>query len=191
MNKKTGAAPATPSQTLTSRDNRHDRHNCQGETEEPLFFTLPNDQIGDVNTPGAITAASVRPLPLEIGHSDHKCKQVWRDETHAVYKHFGCRGQFIDWEAIKIKKAKPAVIFGKSYPAREVYPGNEDFGTYALSVGAQYDLEYAIEKAKTLKCRRETPAVAAMAYLETNLEQDGDVLEQEQTQTETSNTNTN
>jgi hypothetical protein len=154
MNKKIGASEETP-QTETCFDNRHDRYDCQRETEEPLLFTLPNDQIPDVNTPGAIAGGSVRPLPLEIGHSDHKCVQAWRDETHAVYKHFGAYGQFIGWEAIKIKKAKAAVIFGKSYPAREVYPGNEDFGTYALSVGAQYDLDYAIEKAKTLKCRRE------------------------------------
>lgn len=147
-NKKLGA----PTQTLTSSDNRHNRHNCQGETEEPLLFTLPNNQIGDSDK-----------LRLTIGHSDHKLKQVWRNETHVVYKHFGSHGQFIGWEAIKIKKEKARMAFGKYYPNREVYPGAEDFGTYALSVGAQYDLEYAIKKAKTLKCRRENR--------QTNLEQ--------------------
>ena len=152
--KEIGAGLAAP-QTETCFDNRHDRHNCQGETEEPLLFTLPNDQIGERNPPGASAGHSVRPLPLEISHSDHKCVQVWRDETHAVYKHFGAYGQYIGWEAIRIKLRKPEIAFGKSYPWREVYPGNEDFGTYALSVGAQYDLDYAIEKAKTLKCRRE------------------------------------
>ena len=111
------------------------------------------DQIPDLNASGAITGHSVQPLPLEFGHSDHKCVQVWRDETHAVYKHFGAYGQYIGWEAIRIKLRKPEVAFGKSYPWREVYPGNEDFGRYALSVGAQSDLEYAIERAKDLKKR--------------------------------------
>ncbi len=107
------------------------------------------------------SAATPIPPPLQIdkehrlcaivGHSDHKLKQVWRDETHAVYQHFGAYGQFIGWEAIKIKKEKARTAFGKHYPNREVYPGNEDFGRYALSVGAQYDLEEAIAKAKTLK----------------------------------------
>lgn len=85
-----------------------------------------------------------------VRHSDHELRQVWRDQTHAVYKHFGEHGQFIGWEAIKIKKAKPCFKFGKSYPWRELYPSAEDFGHYALSVGAQYDLDDAIEKAKTL-----------------------------------------
>jgi hypothetical protein len=181
--KKIGAAPATPSQTSTSRHNRHDRYDSQGETEEVALLTLSNDQIGKRNPPGAIVAGSVQALPLQISHSDHKCVQVWRDETHAVYKHFGSYGQYIGWEAIRIKLRKPEVAFGKSYPWREVYPGNEDFGTFALSVGAQYDLEYAIEKAKTLEVK--SPGRTG----KTNLEQDGDVLEQEQTQT--SNTNSN
>ncbi len=89
-------------------------------------------------------------LPLIVGYSSHQLKQLWRDETHAVYKHFGDYGQFIGWEAIKIKKEKARMAFGKHYPNREVYPSAEDFGRYALSVGAAYDLEYAIEKAKSL-----------------------------------------
>ena len=89
-------------------------------------------------------------LPLTVAHADHILKQVWRDKTHAVYKHFGSNGKFIGWEAIKIKKQKARIAFGKAYPNREVYPGASDFGRYALSVGAQYDLGDAIEKAKTL-----------------------------------------
>jgi len=119
MNKKIGAsAPLeteTP-QTETCFDNRHDRYNCQGGTEEPLLFTLLNDQVGDVKAPGAIAGASVRPLPLEVGHSDHKVQQVWRDNTHAVYQHRCSHGQFIGWEAILIKVAPAARVFGKGLP---------------------------------------------------------------------------
>ena len=90
------------------------------------------------------------PLPLAVGHSDHKLEQAWRDETHAVYKHFGAFGQYIGWEAIKIRVRKAEKAFGRDYPERECYPSTGDFGRYALSVGAQYDLDYAIKKAKTL-----------------------------------------
>jgi hypothetical protein len=106
-------------------------------------MTLPNDQIHYVS-----------PLKLTVSHSDHELRQVWRDETHAVYQHFGSHGQFIGWEAILIKVKPETKIFGKVYPKREVYPGNEDFGRYALSVGAQYDLECVILKAKTLKVNK-------------------------------------
>lgn len=35
------------------------------------------------------------------------------------------------YEVFRIKIAEAAEIFGKSYPKREVYPGNEDFGKTA------------------------------------------------------------
>jgi len=35
------------------------------------------------------------------------------------------------FEIFKIKTAKAARIFGKEYPERELYPGNEDFGATA------------------------------------------------------------
>jgi len=147
MNKKFGVPLETPTQTVTSSHNCQDGYDCQAEVLAEAVITLPSSQIGYVQA-----------LPLKTGHSDHTLKQAWRDKTHAVYKHFGSHGQFIGWEAILIKVAPARRIFGKDYPEREVYPSNEDFGRYAVSVGAQYDLEYAIEKAQTLKvskCRRE------------------------------------
>ncbi|PYJ46859.1 MAG: hypothetical protein DME50_13115 [Verrucomicrobia bacterium] len=89
-------------------------------------------------------------LPASLGHSDHRLEQVWRDSSHAVYKHFGAFGQYIGWEAIKIKREPARRIFGKDYPEREVYPGAAAFGRSALSVGAQHDLGHAIEQAKRL-----------------------------------------
>jgi hypothetical protein len=81
-------------------------------------------------------------------------EQAWRNETHAVYKHFGNRDQFIGWEAIKIKKLPAKEIFGDHVPAREGYPSDSknsmDFGTIAFSVGAQFDLDYAIDRAKRI-----------------------------------------
>jgi len=134
--KKIGAPTTGTPKTETCEQSYRDTCTCQAAA----IPTLPADQIGYVQA-----------LKLKTGHSDHTLEQVWRDETHAVYKHFGSYGQFIGWESILIKVAPAQRIFGKDYPHREVYPSNEDFGHYALSVGAQYDLEYAIEKAKTLK----------------------------------------
>jgi len=114
MHKKIGVPEETPTETCF--DNRHDRYSCQAGTEEPLLFTLPNDQVGDVKVPGVIAGASVQPLPLEVGHSDHKVQQVWRDNTHAVYQHRCSHGQFIGWEAILIKVAPAARVFGKGLP---------------------------------------------------------------------------
>jgi hypothetical protein len=130
----TGGTPVTETGGYFHRDRRL----CQSKA----VTTLPGDQIG-----------YVQPLQLGLGHSDHTLEQVWRDKTHVVYRHFGSHGQFIGWEAILIKVAPARRVFGKDYPQREVYPSNEDFGQYALSVGPQYDLDYAILKAKTLKLK--------------------------------------
>lgn len=92
-----------------------------------------------------------RALPLTVRHSDHRLDQVWRDETHAVYKHFGNSGQFIGWEAIKVKRKPAGMVFGTNCPEREVYPAVSDFGRIAFSVGAQYDLDHAIRRAKRIK----------------------------------------
>jgi len=35
------------------------------------------------------------------------------------------------YEVFKIKVSPPKSMFGKDYPEREVYPGNEDFGVWA------------------------------------------------------------
>ncbi len=48
---------------------------------------------------------------------------VARTKKKAVYyRDDGC------YEVFKIVIAPAGIIFGKSYPEREVYPGNEDFG---------------------------------------------------------------
>ena len=35
------------------------------------------------------------------------------------------------YEVFRIKVSKEKTMFGKTYPKREVYPGNEDFGKTA------------------------------------------------------------
>jgi hypothetical protein len=107
-----------------------------------------------IRTPETLQIDACNLLPITVRHSDHRLEQVWRNETHAVYKHFGATGKFIGWEAIKIKKKKAEDAFGKSYPNREVYPSDSknsmDFGRIAFSVGGQYDLDHAIERAKRI-----------------------------------------
>lgn len=101
-------------------------------------------------TPKPAQIGERKALALRVGHSDHRLEQAWRNETHAVYKHFGSYGQYIGWEAIRIKVKKAETVFGKDYPEREVYPGTSDFGRWAVSVPARATLEEAIERAVKL-----------------------------------------
>lgn len=51
---------------------------------------------------------------------------VERTDKKAMYKRWDNV-----WEVFRIKVQKEKEIFGKAYPAHEIYPGNEDFGSIA------------------------------------------------------------
>jgi hypothetical protein len=52
-----------------------------------------------------------------------------RTKKKAIYyRNDGC------YEVFKISISPAATIFGKDYPEREVYPGNEDFGFSAWCI---------------------------------------------------------
>jgi hypothetical protein len=51
---------------------------------------------------------------------------IKRTEKKAMYRRWDDV-----WEVFRIKVVKEKTIFGKTYPKREVYPGNEDFGSTA------------------------------------------------------------
>ena len=91
-------------------------------------------------------AGQYEPLPIKITQNGgHHYRQVWRDENAAVYEQRNGFGAFIGYEAIAIKRADPCHVFGKDYPAREIYPWAEDWGRLAISTS---DLDRAMDSAK-------------------------------------------
>jgi hypothetical protein len=69
------------------------------------------------------------PLPIEITQNGgHRYKQLGRNVDTAVYEQRGHYGQLLGYEVIRIKKQKAAEMFGRKYPAKEIYPCSEDWG---------------------------------------------------------------
>lgn len=92
------------------------------------------------------------PLPIEITQNGgHHYRQIWRDEHAAVYEQRNAFGAFIGYEAIAIKRQKPCRVFGKLYPAREIYPCSEDWGKLAISTS---DLNRAMDAARDYSKRQ-------------------------------------
>jgi hypothetical protein len=88
------------------------------------------------------------PLPVEITQNGgHRYKQLGRNVDTAVYEQHGHHGQLLGYEVIRIKKQKATEMFGRKYPAKEVYPCSEDWGTLAFTVNT---LERADEVARSL-----------------------------------------
>ena len=63
---------------------------------------------------------------LPVGIPGMTATLVERNDKKAIYKRWDDV-----WEVFRIKISKEKTMFGKTYPAREVYPGNEDFGLTA------------------------------------------------------------
>jgi hypothetical protein len=87
---------------------------------------------------------ALEPLPAEIRKHHRTMRQVWRDENTAIYEYFG------GFEVIVIVKAPAEQKFGRDYPARELYPGDEDWGTLAITRPESDSLEYRKKRAHEL-----------------------------------------
>jgi hypothetical protein len=88
------------------------------------------------------------PLAVEITQNGgHHYRQIWRDEQAAVYEQRNAFGTLVGYEAITIKRQEPCRVFGKMYPAKEIYPCSEDWGKLAVSAS---DLERAMTVAQEL-----------------------------------------
>jgi hypothetical protein len=91
------------------------------------------------------------PLPIEITQNGgHHYRQVWRDEYTAVYEQRNAFGASIGYEAIAIKRQEADRVFGRQYPAKEIYPCSEDWGKLAISTS---DLDRAMAAAKNFSTR--------------------------------------
>jgi len=60
-------------------------------------------------------------------------KQIARQRNWAVYEQSKA-GKVTSYELIQIKISKATEIYGRSYPDREVYPSNEDWGLLGFTI---------------------------------------------------------
>jgi len=97
-------------------------------------------------------------LPLEINKGAFIYRQNIRKGKYAIYeqilKRVDCpmpgepkKNVLIAYEVIQIKRQKATEFFGRSYPAKEIYPCSNDWQTYAWTFK---ELRSALDKFKTL-----------------------------------------
>ena len=78
----------------------------------------------------------MKALETEIKVQDRTLRQLKRAGMVALYD-LGSEGDMlIGYEVAVIRVRRAEEAFGKSYPEREVYPGNEDWGMYGWSYQA-------------------------------------------------------
>ncbi len=81
-------------------------------------------------------------IPTRFSRAGFDYEQVKRNGLNAIFAQ-KCKGTVIAYEVVQIKVAPPERMFGKDYPEREVYPGNEEWGSIAWSCSM---LERALER---------------------------------------------
>lgn len=77
-------------------------------------------------------------LPLQFERYSYTFTQVERNSSTAIYEQ-SKGGRIMAYEAVQVRVAPAAEVFGTAYPEREVYPGPEAWGVTAwtcLSIGA-------------------------------------------------------
>jgi hypothetical protein len=75
-------------------------------------------------------------LKTELHVQDRTLKQIKHQGSVALYELHGPQGILYGLEVIVIRIRRAEELFGRSYPQREVYPSNEEWGTYGWSYQA-------------------------------------------------------
>jgi hypothetical protein len=78
----------------------------------------------------------MRPLETELIFQGRTLRQIKRTGMVAIYELRNEGEMLRGYEVIVIRIRRPEEAFGRFYPEREVYPGNEDWGIYAWSYQA-------------------------------------------------------
>lgn len=68
------------------------------------------------------------PIPLTFTESNWNHEQVCRTENYAIYKRWKDSSPQPHYETIEIGKSPDKIMFGKTVPAHEYYPGAPQFG---------------------------------------------------------------
>lgn len=87
---------------------------------------------------------SMEPLAKELRIGGFDLRQIKRIGDIAVYEQSKA-GRILSYEVARIQVRKAETICGRSYPAREVYPSNETWGTDGFTI---LDLTNALERAE-------------------------------------------
>jgi hypothetical protein len=80
----------------------------------------------------------------------HRYRQIWRGDFAAVYEQRNAFKTFLGYEVIAVKRQEAGRVFGRQYPAKEIYPCSEDWGKLAISTS---DLDRAMDAARELSSR--------------------------------------
>lgn len=81
----------------------------------------------------------MKELPTRIEKKGFVYEQIKRNDFKAIYSQSNKMGNLIGHEVFYIGKAKESEAFGVMFPAREVYPCDNDFGVTAWSLGINPD----------------------------------------------------
>jgi hypothetical protein len=98
------------------------RNSARNTPEEAVCDPL--EALDPPNASGAIP-----PLPLAIGvkRSGASYHQFWRQGDVAIYRAEG-KGNRLEFEVIKIQILLAEELVGRSYPVREAFPKNSEWG---------------------------------------------------------------
>ena len=100
------------------------------------------------NPPCSTTPAEIKPIPASFDYDGYRHELVERDGNRAIFQKFRPVGFDHSFEVVLIEYRGAEKIGLNEYPAREVYPRNEDWGRKGWTC---MTLNEARKKMKTIK----------------------------------------
>ena len=92
------------------------------------------------------------PIPLKLTHQGYTLTQIKREGMVCIYLKSKPGHSHDHYEVVKLGIGKPFTIKGKSYPLRETYPKDEDWG---ISVFTANTMGQAMIQFKSLQATQE------------------------------------
>jgi hypothetical protein len=91
----------------------------------------------------------MKPLETSFKKYGHLFSLIVRDQHKALYERTTTEGHHICYELIKVRVAKPKMFKDQLIPEREVYPSDEQLGTYGWSL-LYHSRESALDRYNSL-----------------------------------------
>jgi hypothetical protein len=145
--KENGAPLRAPSQTAgTSTTNSYHKGSCR--QARPLSSPILANKTRPVKKGSLKNAHSCEPLKTEFTLKGFNYRQIAREENWAVYEQRWRDSENVCYEVVRIRREEATTFpSGRSYPAREVYPPSEAWGTDGFTLT---DKDAAFKKLKQL-----------------------------------------
>ena len=117
-----------------NRKNMMDDIKKGGQTTKPLSRPDRSNKTRPAQKGRVRNGTSYEPLARKFRAGGFDYNQIARERHFAIYEQRWQDGGNVCYEVVRIQRCEAQTLFGRQYPAREVYPSSEHWGQQGWTV---------------------------------------------------------